>query len=185
VVEKGLDSNSAVMLVLREESVIPYFKLQADAERDNRQCVVGAVIRDGAGRIFVQRRSWDRGLFPGCWDIVGGHGEPGEGLLEALAREVTEETGWSLAGVRQLVIVMDWEVAADRGGKPGEPSVHRYREFDFLVDVCGDLARPRLEEGKQIEFRWIGPDDVDLLSENRGIDQGLVARIVRRAFELA
>jgi 8-oxo-dGTP diphosphatase len=171
-------------LMRKKTAVIPYAKLQTDAEREGRQCVVGAVIRDGGGRIFVHRRSWDRALFPGCWDIVGGHVEPGEGLPEALAREVMEETGWSLAGIRQLLVVMDWEATADRGGTPEEPSVRRYREFDFLVDVGGDLARPRLEEGKQIEFRWIGPDDVGVLSENRGVDQGLVARIVRRAFEL-
>lgn len=165
--------------------MIPHAKLQADAEHDGRQCVVGAVIHDRAGRIFVHRRSWDRALFPGCWDIVGGHVELGEGLIEALAREVEEETGWTLAGVRELLTVMDWEIALDTGGDPGEPGIRRYREFDFLVDVGGDLTRPRLEEGKQLEFRWIGPDDVGLLDENRGVDQGLVARVVRRAFERA
>lgn len=111
--------------------------------------------------------------------------ESGEGLFEALAREITEETGWSLARVRRLVIVMNWEVAADNAETPRAPGVRRYREFDFLVDASGDLSRPRLEEGKHIEFRWIGPDDVGLLRENRGVDQGLVARIVQRAFEFA
>lgn len=165
-------------------AVVHYTKLKADAERDGRQCVVGAIIRDGVGRIFVHRRSWDSTLFPGCWDIVGGHVESGEEILEALAREVMEETGWSLASVRRLLIVMDWEVARDNAVTQRAAGVLRYREFDFLVDVSGDLARPRLEEGKQIEFRWIGPDDVGLLRENRGVDQGLVARIVQRAFEL-
>ena len=169
----------------RLRPVIPYAKLQADADHDGRQCVVGAVIRDRAGRIFVHRRSWDRALFPGCWDIVGGHVEPGEGLLEALGREVEDETGWMLAGVRELLIVIDWEVALDTDRRSGETGLRRYREFDFLIDVGGDLAQPRLEEGKQLEFRWIGPDDVGLLDENRGVDQGLVARIVRRAFERA
>ena len=109
--------------------------------------------------------------------------EPGEGLLEALAREVMEGTGLTLAGVRRLLIVMDWELAADEASNLHPPRTRRYREFDFLVDVSTDLARPRLEEGKQIEFRWIGPDDVGLLSENRGVEQGLVAGSFKEHFE--
>lgn len=103
-----------------EKPVTQYARLLAEATHDGRQCVVGAVICDSAGRIFVHRRAWDRALFPGCWDIVGGHVEPGEGLIGALAREVEEETGWTLAGVRELLIVMDWEVALDAGSDPGE-----------------------------------------------------------------
>jgi len=121
--------------------VIDYAGLQADAERNGRHCVVGAVIRDGAGRIFVHCRSWKRALFPGCWDIVSGHVELGEGLLDALARESMEETGWTLAGVRQLAVVSDWETAGDNVGNPGPQPVRRRREFDFLVEARGDIAR--------------------------------------------
>ncbi|WPO69906.1 NUDIX hydrolase [Streptomyces sp. KN37] len=42
-----------------------------------------------------------RRLFPDCWDIVGGHVEPGESLLDTLAREVAEETGRHLRRVRR------------------------------------------------------------------------------------
>ncbi|WP_324612833.1 NUDIX domain-containing protein [Streptomyces specialis] len=31
--------------------------------------------------------------FPDCWDLVGGHVEPGESPLGCLVREVAEETG--------------------------------------------------------------------------------------------
>ncbi|MGC4772020.1 NUDIX domain-containing protein [Micromonospora sp. DT44] len=59
----------------------------------------GALIVDRDGRIFFQRRSPHRRLFPDCWDIVGGHLEPGEEIDEALRREVTEETGWFVSDV--------------------------------------------------------------------------------------
>ncbi|PWK64732.1 hypothetical protein BCL76_11454 [Streptomyces sp. CG 926] len=52
---------------------------------------VGAVILNGDGEAFAQKRSPDRHLFPDSWDIVGGHVEAGETLLEALAREIEEE----------------------------------------------------------------------------------------------
>jgi 8-oxo-dGTP diphosphatase len=99
--------------------------LQRAAEAEGRRCVVGALIRDEHGRVFVHRRGWERSFLPGCWDIVGGHVEGGEGLLEALEREVAEETGWTVAGEPALVYVADWDA-------PGEPPTAR-REFDFLV----------------------------------------------------
>src|SRR6266568_6064575 len=123
------------------------------------------------GRAFVHRRSWDRRLFPGCWDIVGGHVESGEDLLHALKREIVEETGWQLRGSPQLIHVADWESGT------GASRVQR-REFDFLVDIDGHLSQPRLELGKHIQFRWVDRSDLALLDENHGVDDGLVRRLV-------
>jgi len=72
---------------------------QDRAENEGRECVIGAVIVNAQGQAFVQKRSQERRLFPGCWDIVGGHVEPGETLLETLQREIAEETGWHLTRV--------------------------------------------------------------------------------------
>ncbi len=152
--------------------------LQAVAEADGRQCVAGALVLDPAGRVFVQRRGPDRRFLPGCWDIVGGHVEAGESILDALAREVEEETGWRVDGTPTLAYVADWETSD--GGRP-----HRRREFDFVVAVAGDLARPRLEFPKQVEFRWLGPADTALLAENRGLDGGMVEQLVELAFRYA
>ncbi|WP_213451152.1 NUDIX domain-containing protein [Rhizomonospora bruguierae] len=132
----------------------------------------GALIVDDDGRIFVQRRSPRRKLFPNCWDIVGGHLEPGESLAEALAREVTEETGWRVS------IVL------------GEVGEYRYRgsdglervETDFLVRVDGDLSRPRLEPGKHTEYRWLTEADLDVLDEDRAVNDGLLRTIVTAGF---
>ncbi len=151
--------------------------LQRRAEAEGRRCVVAALITD-AGRVFVHRRGRDRSFLPGGWDLVGGHVEPGETLTEALSREITEETGWRLTGSPRLVNVVDW--LADRA----DPSSVR-REFDFLVDVDGDLSRPRLEWPKHVESRWIGRADLALLDENRGADDGVVRRLVELALESA
>lgn len=149
-------------------------RLQREAEADGRPCVVGALIVDGAGRVFVHRRAWDRSFLPGCWDIAGGHVEPGEALLDALAREVAEETGWRLTGSPQLIYVADW-LADDT-----DPSSGR-REFDFLVEVEGDLAHPTLERPQHVEFRWLGARETALLDENRGADGGLIRHLAELA----
>src|SRR5215813_7952235 len=105
----------------------------------------GALIVDDDGRIFVQRRSPQRRLFPNCWDIVGGHLEDGESVDDALRREVQEETGWRISVVLGQVGEFRYR---------GEDGLERV-EQDFLVRVDGFLERPRLEPGKHTEWRWL------------------------------
>lgn len=119
--------------------------------------VVGALIRDPYDRIFVQRRSPGRRLFPDCWDVVGGAVEEGESLLDALRREIAEETGWRLRHVLARVAHEQW--TADG---------LRHIESGYVVEVDGDLSAPALEHDKHTEFTWIAAEDVALLDENTG-----------------
>lgn len=148
-------------------------EFSASAARDGRRLVVGAIVTDGAGRVFVQRRTRSRELFPGAWDMVGGHAEPGEDALGALRREVREETGWELAALGPVVELIDWEA----GG------VLR-REVDVLVTVAGDLAGPALEEGKHDDWRWLGRGETALLGEGRAPQDVWLREVVERAFDL-
>ncbi|MEU3405214.1 NUDIX domain-containing protein [Streptomyces sp. NPDC006670] len=133
---------------------------------------VGAVVLDARGRAFAQKRAPGRRLFPDCWDVVGGHVEPGEGLLEALAREVEEETGWRLRRVRRLLGVTAWT------GDDGGGTRH---EADFLVEVDGDLDRPALEWSGHTAYGWFGPEDLPRLKENRAPGEYLVHDLVAKA----
>jgi 8-oxo-dGTP diphosphatase len=134
--------------------------------------VAGALIVDDDGRIFFQRRSPHRRLFPNVWDIVGGHLEGDETELEALHREVTEETGWQVSVVLGEVGVYAYT---------GNDGIARV-ETEFLVRVDGDLARPVLEEGKHTEFRWLAEDELDVLDEHREVNEGLIRVIAEDAF---
>ena len=127
---------------------------------------------DDDGRIFFQRRSATRKLFPNSWDIVGGHLEPGETVGEALRREVFEETGWRVSVVLGPVGVYTYT---------GEDGLERH-ESDFLVRVDGDLSRPQLEVGKHTEFRWLGPDELAVLDESAEINDGMIRRIAEDGF---
>ena len=150
--------------------------LQNEAERAGREVVGGAVIVNPRGQAFVQRRAPHRWLFLECWDIAGGHVEAGETLHAALARAIGEETGWRLRAIIDLVGVFDW--ATEWEGRRTER-----REFDFLVAVDGDLARPRLEEEKVSEFRWLASNELDVLRENRAPADLAVYRIVKQGLE--
>ncbi|GAB2951528.1 hypothetical protein GCM10027280_44910 [Micromonospora polyrhachis] len=132
----------------------------------------GALIVDDDGRIFFQRRSPHRRLFPNVWDIVGGHLEPGEDTEDALHREVTEETGWTVSHV--LGLVGEYRYTGNDG-------IERI-EVDFLIRVDGDLTRPCLEVGKHTEFRWLAEHEIAVLDEHREVNDGLIRRIAEDGF---
>ena len=118
--------------------------------------VVGAIIKDERNRVYAHRRSASRRLLPGTWDIVGGHVEAGETREQALAREIEEETGWRLRRIE--AVVKDWDWIIDGVAR---------QETDYLVEVDGDLASPRLEEGKHDANSWVGPDTLELMMIGR------------------
>lgn len=84
---------------------------------------VCALIRKD-GRILAMRRAPTKDASPGIWEAVSGRMEPGESPLEAVHREIREETGlavridprpWSAhgsqrAGIPMLIVyyVADW-----------------------------------------------------------------------------
>lgn len=159
------------------ESHIPDLSdMQARQDQDQnegRVCVIGAVILNEQGRAFVQKRSHERRQFPGCWDIVGGHVEPGETLDEGLRREIAEETGWQLARILTIVGKFDYVVGSEA-----------IRELDVLVEVVGNLNDPQVEWSKHSEFRWISLDEVEILKENRSPGDTLIYDVVKKALEL-
>ncbi|MER7338607.1 NUDIX domain-containing protein [Streptomyces sp. NPDC000075] len=135
---------------------------------------VGAVILNRDGKAFAQKRGPHRRLFPNCWDIVGGHVEPGEALLGALAREVEEETGWRLRRVLRLLGITTWT---------GDDGAGMRHEADYLVEVDGDLGHPALEWSKHTAYDWFGPGDLARLKENRAPGEYLIHDLIAKALQ--
>lgn len=56
--------------------------------------VVHVLVRDAAGRLYLQKRARHKDIQPGKWDTsVGGHVQPGETTEQAARREMGEELG--------------------------------------------------------------------------------------------
>lgn len=135
-----------------------------------------AMILDDDGRIFVQRRAAHRTLFPDAWDIVGGHLEAGESAMEALRREIFEETGWRLTHVLAELPPVRYT------GDDGRVRV----EEDYLVRVEGDLRRPRQSADEHTEYRWITADDLDaLIGDSDRPGDVLIHKLLRAGFDTA
>lgn len=88
-------------------------------------CVGAVAVRDGA--ILLIRRGTPPG--EGLWSVPGGRVQRGETLVEAVRRELREETGldgevgdavgWTeLIGRRRHYVVVDFWVAVDPGAIP-------------------------------------------------------------------
>ncbi|WP_284453798.1 NUDIX domain-containing protein [Streptomyces sp. MRC013] len=103
---------------------------------------------------------------------MGGHVEEGKTLLEALAREVEEETGRRLTHVRRFLDTTTW--TGDDGGE-------LRHEADCPVEVDGDLDHPEPGWSKHSAYDWFGPDNLAGLKENRGSGQFMIHDLVARA----
>ncbi|MBU9765715.1 NUDIX domain-containing protein [Mycobacterium sp. TNTM28] len=101
--------------------------------------IVAAVVLDERGRLLVVRKRGTTAFMQ-----PGGKIEPGEQPIEALAREVREELGVGVSGVRAL-----GHHDAVAANEPG----HRVAADLFLVNLDGE-PHPAAEIA---EMTWIDP----------------------------
>ena len=127
--------------------------------------VSAAIVRDG--KILVVRRA--RAPAHGLYTLPGGVVEVGETLMEAVAREVREETGMTvepvaLAGFREAV------------ARDGQDRVERH--FVILCFAARWQAGEPVLNEELDEARWIDPAELAGLKTTAGL-----AQIVAAAFE--
>lgn len=72
----------------------------ATHEAGVHRIAVAALVRDG--EVLLAHRHPQRAAYPDCWDLVGGHIEPGESPEVAVRRECREEIGVEVADPRPL-----------------------------------------------------------------------------------
>jgi 8-oxo-dGTP pyrophosphatase MutT (NUDIX family) len=94
-----------------------------------------AIVR--RGRVLVQFRPWPPG-----WELPGGHVEPGEDPAVTAAREVAEETGYTVR-ITGLVGVYSWRGLRSAG------------DVVYLGEVIGGAPRRSLEAWA---FRMVSPE---------------------------
>lgn len=118
---------------------------------------MGAVIKDGQGRLLLVRRGHPPG--EGLWSIPGGRVEAGETDAAALEREVLEETGLRVA-VGRLAGVVD---------RPGPGGV-TYEIHDYLATVTGGTLAAADDAA---DARWCSSRDLVRLPLTEGLAEAL------------
>ncbi|RFU19224.1 NUDIX hydrolase [Geodermatophilus marinus] len=110
-------------------------------------------VRDGAGRLLLVRRIDD-----GNWELPGGRIEVGESAVEALAREVAEESGITLEVTGIAGVYSDpTHVLEDPGG-----IVHQQLALCFHAapTASADGGQPRPDGIETDAAAWFAPDEL-------------------------
>ena len=124
---------------------------------------VGAVVVDDDRLLLVRR---GRGPAAGTWSVPGGKVELGEALVEAVTRELREETG--LEGV--CGPLLGWGERIDDEG--------HYVILDFEVTLVGDDQPTAGDDAAEVA--WVELHDVAELHLVEGLaellhEQGIIA----------
>lgn len=128
---------------------------------------VGAIVVK-AGKVLLVRRATDPSR--NLWSLPGGAVGLGEGLKEAVAREVKEECDIDVE-VGEVVEVLD-RIYTDRQG--------RVRYHYVIIEFLASWRRGRLKAASDIsEARWVHPGAIGTLPLTEGL-----AGVVDKALHL-
>jgi 8-oxo-dGTP diphosphatase len=106
---------------------------------------VAALVRDGL--VLLAHRHPSRQWYPDCWDLVGGHVEPGELPHQAIRRECLEELGVHVHHPLSIPLTFD------------DPTLEMHA---FLITRWdGDVVNAAPEEHDAL--RWFRPGDLEEL----------------------
>jgi ADP-ribose pyrophosphatase YjhB (NUDIX family) len=114
-----------------------------------RVACVGAVVRDDRGRLLLVRRGTEPAK--GRWSVPGGRIEPGETAIEAVVRELVEETGLR-------VVVTGVAGNVERTGPGGV--VYDIEDFHARLDAGVDPEQVRAGDDAT-EAGWFTDDEVE------------------------
>ncbi len=113
-----------------------------------RPSVSAVVCRDG--RLLLQQRADG-----GQWGLPGGSIEVGETVIQALEREVREETGFEVTVGRLIGVYSDPRVQVVRYP---DGRVWHYVNLCFACAVRGGSPRP--QPGETLALGWFALDDL-------------------------
>ena len=140
---------------------------------------VGAVVLDGDRVLLVQR-----GQPPsqGKWSLPGGLVHVGEGLEDAVRREVTEECGLSVR-VLDVCGVIDRIVRDPAGPSPAAPGgAPRVRYHWVIVDYVAEPAGGAVRAGSDAaDARWVPVADLARYDTTDGLADMIHRAVATRA----
>ncbi|MCP2339261.1 NUDIX domain-containing protein [Actinomadura rupiterrae] len=124
---------------------------------------VAVVVLSSAGQVLLHLRDDDPEIaWPGHWSLISGLAEPGETPLQAMERELAEETGLALPLTQQL----EYPPGPDGGGV-----------VVFTARWDGDAAALPLTEG--VRLQWHPPDAVKVLRVPPWVHHAVLALTLR------
>ncbi len=120
--------------------------LEDDIKRDGVQkIVVGAVICRGDAVLLLKRQADD--FMGGLVELPSGTVDAGEDIIDALKREVREETGLEINDIDSFIGTFDYTSGSGK----------KTRQLNFLVYT--DMRKIKLNPAEHTESYWLNPSD--------------------------
>ena len=123
--------------------------------------VVCVWVYDGKGKVLLTRRAQEKS-FAGTWENSGGAARAGENSLQAIVRELFEETG---------IRAEEEEFELLATGRD------RVCHYDFYCLRRSTDTPVTLQPGETDDYRWVTFDEI-----HRMIDQKRICKIIAKQF---
>ena len=126
--------------------------------------VVCVWVYDGKGRVLMTRRAPQKS-FAGTWENSGGAVRAGETSLQAIARELREETG---------IFAEEEEFKLLAVGRD------RVCHYDFYC-LCRSVDTPvTLQPGETDDYKWVTYEEIHEMIENKQICKVIAKQFIRQ-----
>ncbi len=112
-----------------------------ELSKDEYKLAVGMWIVDGENRIFLTRRSMEKSYAPGKWENPAGHVQAGEIPVDAVIRELLEETGIRVE--KEQIVML------------GASRFWPYLGRDYGVRMHVDVKDVKFQKGETDGAKWV------------------------------
>jgi 8-oxo-dGTP diphosphatase len=104
--------------------------------------------------LLLAKRASHKLAYANCWDVIGGHVDPGETIAQALIREAEEEVGLT---PRSFVSTGSF--------REPRPELHGQATYHFFVVHQWDGGEPTMMGDEHSEIRWFTIDEACALAD--------------------
>ena len=108
--------------------------------------VCEAVIQHADGDYLLMQRSFEKEVYPGAWEIgAGGSALKGEDKLEAVLREVREETGIDTGEFEEI-----YQMVREK---------QQVIYYGYLLKTDYPKDAIKLQDGETIDYKWLTKEE--------------------------
>jgi nucleoside triphosphatase len=123
--------------------------------------IVVVIINNSRGEFLICKKPKNLGIFPGQWALPGGGIEEKEKMLEAVEREVKEETGLRVSEITPLYFTDDLQKKYLRSG-----TVEKH--YMIYLYFRARAADDRVKLGEEFEdYSWVKIADLGKFDLNK------------------